>query len=115
MNDPAIERVRLDWRVARVAAASVVFLAMLPLISRGATAADGDVSVNFAAAAPYSYTHATGGGAWNDGTNAEDKDIREELEGGQFTRRHGDRPDETRHGFGRSRRPGDRARLQLPG
>ena len=45
---------------------------------------------NFAAAAPYSYTHATGGGAWNDGTNGGQKglgageDLVESLEGGDF-------------------------------
>ncbi len=40
----------------------------------------GDFSLNFAAAAPETYDHDVGGGAFNDGDNGDDKDIREELE-----------------------------------
>ena len=70
MKDLAIGSVSIDRRVIRGVTASALLLALLPLVSRGATAAGGDFSTNFAAAAPHSYTHATGGGAWNDGTNA---------------------------------------------
>lgn len=42
-------------------------------------------TTNFAAAAPYTCDHATGGGAFNDGTKGDYKDITEQLEGGQFT------------------------------
>lgn len=45
----------------------------------------GDFSINFAASAPLTYDHSTGGGAFNDGTNSESGDIREELQGGDFT------------------------------
>ncbi|NNF35705.1 MAG: T9SS type A sorting domain-containing protein [Saprospiraceae bacterium] len=44
----------------------------------------GDFSLNFAAAAPFTYDHDTGGGAFNDGTNAETGDVREELQGGNY-------------------------------
>ena len=59
----------------------ISFSPQLPL----AAADGGDFSLDFAAAAPYSYTHSTGGGAYNDGTNAETADIRPELEGGDFS------------------------------
>eukprot|EP00899_Mesostigma_viride_P008003 jgi/Mesvir1/17203/Mv07621-RA.1 len=41
-------------------------------------------SANFGAAAPFSYNHKIGGGAWNDGTNAVTGDIRESLQGGEY-------------------------------
>jgi hypothetical protein len=44
----------------------------------------GDFSLDFAAAAPFTYNHLTGGGAYNDGSVGRDKDIVESLEGGDF-------------------------------
>jgi len=49
-------------------------------------AAGGDFSnTDFAAAAPYTYNHATGGGAYNDRTVGDFNDVTEQLEGGEFT------------------------------
>jgi hypothetical protein len=44
----------------------------------------GDFSMDFTAAAPFSYDHATGGGAYNDRTVGKFDDIVESLEGGDF-------------------------------
>jgi len=44
----------------------------------------GDFSLDFVAAAPETYYHNTGGGAYNDGTVGNDKDIVNSLEGGDF-------------------------------
>ncbi len=44
----------------------------------------GDFSLDFAAAAPFTYNHATGGGAWNDGTIGKSADVVESLEGSDF-------------------------------
>ncbi|WP_225752563.1 DUF11 domain-containing protein [Actinotalea sp. Marseille-Q4924] len=49
-----------------------------------AVAAVGDFSLDFAAAAPYSYNYITGGGAFDDGTIGVDKDVVESLEGGDY-------------------------------
>jgi len=40
--------------------------------------------VDFVAAAPFTYNHSTGGGAYDDRTVGEEKDVTEQLEGGQF-------------------------------
>lgn len=50
-----------------------------------ASAAGGDFSLDFTAAAPLTYSHATGGGSYNDRTVGRDQDIVESLEGGDFT------------------------------
>lgn len=42
-------------------------------------------NTDFAAAAPNTYEHATGGGAYNDRTTGDDYDITEQLEGYNFT------------------------------
>lgn len=55
-----------------------------PLISGRAFAAGGDFSANFTAAAPLTYDHDTGGGAFDDRTVGRDKDVVESLEGGDF-------------------------------
>lgn len=49
-----------------------------------AMAASGDYHLDFTAAAPFTYNHATGGGAYNDRTVGVDKDIVESLEGADF-------------------------------
>ncbi|MBF9140922.1 T9SS type A sorting domain-containing protein [Hymenobacter properus] len=45
----------------------------------------GDFSLDFVAAAPYTYIHSTGGGAFNDRTIGKNMDVVESLEGGDFT------------------------------
>ncbi|MBB6611285.1 hypothetical protein H7F15_09575 [Pontibacter sp. Tf4] len=45
----------------------------------------GDFSLDFVAAAPYTYNHATGGGAFDDRTIGVNNDVVESLEGGDFT------------------------------
>ncbi len=57
------------------------FLSLNPI---KAYADGGDFSLNFVGAAPFTYTHSTGGGAFNDGTNNETADIREELEASDY-------------------------------
>ena len=44
----------------------------------------GDFSTDFTAAAPLTYDHTTGGGAYNERDVGRDKDIVESLEGGDF-------------------------------
>ena len=52
------------------------------LVAQGAMADGGDFSMDFTAAEPSSYDHATGGGSYNDRTINED--VVESLEGGDF-------------------------------
>jgi hypothetical protein len=52
------------------------------LMTQGAMAAGGDFKLDFTAAAPTSYNHLTGGGAYNDRTIG--KDVVESLEGSDF-------------------------------
>ena len=64
----------------------VVGLVVNPLLmSSSASAAGGDFSLDFTAAAPLTYNHLFGGGAYDDRTVGRDKDIVESLEGGDFT------------------------------
>ncbi len=60
-------------------------LTALLLIAPAAEAARGDFSIDFVAAAPQSYNHLTGGGAFDDRTIGVDKDVVESLEGGDFS------------------------------
>ncbi len=46
--------------------------------------APGDFSLDFTAAAPLTYNHATGGGAYDDRTIGTNQDVVESLEGGDF-------------------------------
>ncbi|PLY07396.1 MAG: hypothetical protein C0624_03645 [Desulfuromonas sp.] len=64
----------------------LVFVLVLLLgVFLGNVSADGgDFSLDFAAAAPYTYDHANGGGAWNDGTIGKSEDVVESLEGSDF-------------------------------
>ncbi len=64
--------------------AVVLGIASAPSIYQRVLADGGDFSLDFTAAAPFSYDHATGGGAYNDRTVGKDKDIVESLEGGDF-------------------------------
>jgi hypothetical protein len=56
------------------------------LFTGQAIAAGSDfANTDFAAAAPFTYNHATGGGAYNDRTTGAYNDITEQLEGAEFT------------------------------
>jgi hypothetical protein len=67
--------------------ATTIALTVGILFSMGSTgyADGGDFSMDFTAAAPFSYDHATGGGAYNDRTVGKFDDIVESLEGGDFS------------------------------
>ena len=45
----------------------------------------GEFSIDFTSAAPNTYNHKTGGGAFNDGSAGVDNDVVESLEGGDFS------------------------------
>ncbi|MDH3706664.1 MAG: hypothetical protein OES57_11400, partial [Acidimicrobiia bacterium] len=58
---------------------------LVPLATASPAGADGgDYAITFRAAAPLTYDHTTGGGAWNDGTVGKNDDIVASLEGGDF-------------------------------
>jgi hypothetical protein len=63
----------------------VCLLTALLLIAPAAEAASGDFSIDFVAAAPQSYNHLEGGGAFDNRTIGVDKDVVESLEGGNFS------------------------------
>ncbi|MBA1343388.1 MAG: hypothetical protein C5S52_07310 [ANME-2 cluster archaeon] len=63
----------------------VSLLTALLLIAPAAEAASGDFSIDFVAAAPQSYNHLEGGGAFDDRAIGVDKDVVESLEGGDFS------------------------------
>jgi hypothetical protein len=60
-------------------------LTALLLTASAAEAASGDFSIDFIAAAPQSYNHLTGGGAYDDRTIGVGYDVVESLEGGDFS------------------------------
>jgi LPXTG-motif cell wall-anchored protein len=62
---------------------TTLMLLYTPVVS---FAAVGDFSLNFVAAAPYSYDHETGGGAYDDGTIGKNADIVNSLEGSDFAK-----------------------------
>ncbi|KAA3656887.1 MAG: hypothetical protein DWQ04_29775 [Chloroflexi bacterium] len=62
-----------------------MLLAVLPVASSTFAAGGDFANTDFAAAAPYTYNHATGGGAYNDRTVGDFEDVTEQLEGGEFT------------------------------
>jgi uncharacterized repeat protein (TIGR01451 family) len=69
---------------------SLMFSAMLIMSNatpfvQVASAASGDFSIDFIAAAPQSYNHLTGGGAYDDRTIGVGNDVVESLEGGDFS------------------------------
>ncbi|MEA1908894.1 MAG: hypothetical protein U9N43_07695, partial [Euryarchaeota archaeon] len=79
---------RLKQRKSGVPLALLLMLSVLVALlvtTPGVLAAGGDFSIDFAAAAPESYNHATGGGAFDDGTIGVNKDVVESLEGGDFS------------------------------
>ena len=70
----------------RLALAAALASALALVFAMGQTgfASGGDFSMDFTAAAPFSYNHDTGGGAYNDRTVGKFDDIVESLEGGDF-------------------------------
>ena len=65
-----------------LAVLAIARLAMLP--APPASANGGDFKLDFIAAAPFTYDHSTGGGAFDDRTIGKNKDVVESLEGGDF-------------------------------
>lgn len=73
------------WRrIAAVGAAFALIAVMSITFASPAGADGGEYKLDFTAAAPETYDHDTGGGAFNDRTVGVDKDIVESLEGGDF-------------------------------
>jgi len=72
--------------MTRLPKKSLVALAVCAAVlgSQGASAAGGDFSLDFTAAAPLTYNHATGGGTYDLREVGRDEDIVESLEGGDF-------------------------------
>ena len=70
-------------RFALAAGLSVLMAAVFTMGQSG-LASGGDFSLDFTAAAPFSYNHDTGGGAYNHRTVGRFFDIVESLEGGDF-------------------------------
>ena len=66
------------------AAMVALTLAAAPGVYQKGLADGGDFSLDFLAAAPFSYDHDTGGGAYNDRTVGKLDDVVESLEGGDF-------------------------------
>jgi len=67
-----------------IATTLALSLAVLFTVRQTGAASGGDFSMDFTAAAPFSYNHDTGGGAYNDRTVGRFDDIVESLEGGDF-------------------------------
>jgi hypothetical protein len=76
-----MSRLRKKMRpmVAVLAIAQLVVLPVPPVSADG-----GDFKLDFIAAAPFTYDHSTGGGAFDDRTIGKNKDVVESLEGGDF-------------------------------
>ena len=80
----AIHRWRGRWAGGLATACFVLALMVVLLPGVPSLASGGDFSLDFAAAAPLTYNHAAGGGAFDDRTIGIDKDVVESLEGGDF-------------------------------
>ena len=76
----------MKTRFAKMMMVIGVMLLLLPVapLAQPALADGGDLSIDFIAAAPYTYDHATGGGAYNSRIIGKDKDGVESLEGGDY-------------------------------
>ena len=81
-----LRRTRSRLSAARLAfCATAGMLGALLLGTGHLFAVGGDfASTDFAAAAPFTYDHSTGGGAYNDRTVGDFQDVTESLEGGEF-------------------------------
>ena len=79
---------RLKQRTSEVPLALLLILSVLVALlvtTSGVLADNGDFSIDFVAAAPQSYNHSIGGGAFDDRTIGVGKDVVESLEGGDFS------------------------------
>ncbi|MEA1908882.1 MAG: internalin, partial [Euryarchaeota archaeon] len=87
-NDTANTDQRLKQRKSGVHLALLLVLSVLFALlvtTPGVLAASGDFSIEFVTAAPQSYNHLTGGGAYDDSTIGVDADIVKSLVGGDFS------------------------------
>lgn len=75
---------RWGARAAAGGLTGILCAAALVAPSTPAVAASGDFSLNLVASAPLSYSHLTGGGAFDDGTKGKGQDIVESLEAADF-------------------------------
>lgn len=64
--------------------AAAIAAAIVLAQPQSAAADGGDFKLDFIAAAPFTYDHATGGGAFDDRTIGKANDVVESLEGGDF-------------------------------
>jgi hypothetical protein len=75
---------KIKFKMVMVLAIIMVLGTYIVCLPQPAESATGDFSIDFCAAAPYSYDHLTGGGAYDDGTVGTNADVVESLEGGDF-------------------------------
>ncbi len=79
---------RLKQRKSGVPLALLLVVSVLVALfvtTSGVLADNGDFSIDFVAAAPHSYDHRTGGGAFDNRTIGVDHDVVKSLEGGDFS------------------------------
>src|SRR5215210_1246308 len=81
---PAQRRRKKSTVLGTAAVVVAVLVSILTVTTTAAALTGGDVSLDFVAAAPHTYNHLTGGGAFDDRTIGVDKDVVESLEGGDF-------------------------------
>src|SRR5688572_2507994 len=79
-SPPASAPRHRQWEPLARATRSVV----LELLENRRLFDGGDFSLDFIAAAPFTYHHSTGGGAYDDRTIGKENDVVESLEGGDF-------------------------------
>jgi hypothetical protein len=82
-TDQRLKQRKLGVPLALLLVLSVLFT--LLVTTPGVLAASGDFSIEFVAAAPQSYDHLKGGGAYDDCTIGVDKDVVKSLQGGDFS------------------------------
>jgi len=90
MENRNLYKLRIIWSIryrSIIATGLLLVMFMVSVVSPGTTtvlADAGDYSIDWAAAAPFSYNHFTGGGAFDDGTIGINADVVESLQGGDF-------------------------------
>lgn len=80
-----MQAVETRRRVGFLMIAIAVLMASFVVVAPRVQADGGDFTLDFVAAAPGTYNHGTGGGAFDDRTVGVNNDIVESLEGGDFT------------------------------